>query len=122
MTPVPNPITRGQQLYNEAHIRTRNSIERLFGVWKRRFPVLAYGLRLQLDTVLAVIVATAVLHNIAIDAREDILPLPEEIDIDQLNYLIEAGDIPAIENNVNDVVNFRILQTRNNLINYFNNR
>ncbi|KYN50458.1 hypothetical protein ALC57_00095, partial [Trachymyrmex cornetzi] len=52
-------------LYNESHIRTRNIIERLFGIWKRRFPVLALGLRLQLNSVMAVIVATAVLHNVA---------------------------------------------------------
>ncbi|KAK5648276.1 hypothetical protein RI129_003168 [Pyrocoelia pectoralis] len=65
LTPLANPVTRGEQLYNEAHIRTRNSIERLFGNWKRRFPVLAYGLRLKLTTVGTVIMATGVLQNIA---------------------------------------------------------
>ncbi|KMQ85441.1 nuclease harbi1 [Lasius niger] len=64
MTPLLNPRTPAEQLYNEWHIRTRNIIERLFGIWKRRFPVLALGLRLQLDKVMVVIVATAVLHNI----------------------------------------------------------
>nr|XP_037875929.1 putative nuclease HARBI1 isoform X2 [Bombyx mori] len=32
LTPLINTQTRGQQLYNEAHIRTRNCIERCFGV------------------------------------------------------------------------------------------
>lgn len=34
LTPIQGPTTRAEQLYNEAHIRTRNTIERLFGVWK----------------------------------------------------------------------------------------
>lgn len=34
-------------------------------MWKRRFPVLSMGMNIKLETVLAVIVATAVLHNIA---------------------------------------------------------
>ena len=33
------------QLYNESHIRTRTRVEHTFGLWKRRFPILAYGSR-----------------------------------------------------------------------------
>nr|CAH7715984.1 unnamed protein product [Callosobruchus chinensis] len=51
--------------------RTRNPVERQYGVWKRKFPVLAVGIRVQLATTLNIIVATAVLHNIAIDHNED---------------------------------------------------
>jgi hypothetical protein len=57
-TPLTNPVTRAQQLYNESHIRTRNAVERLFGCWKRRFPVLAYGMRVTMKTILAVIIAS----------------------------------------------------------------
>lgn len=41
-------------------------IERVFGVLKRRFPVLSVGLRtrIQPKSALNTIVATAVLHNI----------------------------------------------------------
>ncbi|XP_031333815.1 putative nuclease HARBI1 [Photinus pyralis] len=66
ITPLLNPTTPGENRFNEAQIRTRNVIERAFGVWKRRFPVLALGLRLQLPTVQDIIMATAILHNIAI--------------------------------------------------------
>lgn len=56
--------SRGEELYNEAQIRTRNCIERTNGVWKR-FPVLALGINVKLSMVESIIVATAVPHNIA---------------------------------------------------------
>ncbi|CAH1380002.1 unnamed protein product [Tenebrio molitor] len=38
LTPVLNPINASQEAYNTAHIATRNTVERFFGVLKRRFP------------------------------------------------------------------------------------
>lgn len=113
-----NPQTRPEQLYNRAQIRTRNSIERLFGVWKRRFPILAYGMRVKLQTALKIIIATAVLHNIAINNKEEVPPLAEEHDMERLNYLIAAGDMPEIApHHINELV----MSTRNLFINnYFN--
>lgn len=119
LTPLANPRTRGEQLYNEAHIRTRNMVERVIGIWKRRFPVMAYGMRLKLDTVLTVIVATAVLHNIAREMNEPEPPLPEDINIGELNYLIEIGqmpNIPALEGDIaQDVLQNGVV------LNYFSN-
>lgn len=43
MTPLLNPTTAAEHLYNEAQIRTRSKIERCFGIWKRRFAVLSIG-------------------------------------------------------------------------------
>lgn len=91
LTPMLNPTTAAENLYNSAHIRTRNVIERLFGVWKRRFPILAYGCRLKINNLLIVIVATAVLHNIAQIAREEEPPLDNDI-----NHLLLDGDIPVL--------------------------
>lgn len=71
ITPLLNPQTPAEHLFNESQIRTRNSIERLFGVMKRRFPILALGIRLHLNKVEAVIVSCAILHNIAIMLGED---------------------------------------------------
>ncbi|RVE41493.1 hypothetical protein evm_013855 [Chilo suppressalis] len=41
LTPYLNAVTHGEHKYNEAHIKTRNTVERQYGVLKRRFPVLA---------------------------------------------------------------------------------
>lgn len=71
ITPLLNPQTPVENLFNEAQIRTRNAVERLFGIWKRRFPILAVGIRLNIEKVEAVIVACAVLHNIAIQMNDD---------------------------------------------------
>lgn len=66
MTPLRNPTTPAEHLYNESQIRTRSKIERCFGIWKRRFPVLSIGSRFNtVDKILPIIIATAVLHNIA---------------------------------------------------------
>nr|CAH7765019.1 unnamed protein product [Callosobruchus chinensis] len=69
MTPLDNLATPAEHLYNEAQIRTRNSIEGMFGIWKRRFPVLALGMRVDLHNVFPIAVATAVLHNLSLNLK-----------------------------------------------------
>jgi len=66
LTPLLNPATNAEKAYNAAHISARNCIERTNGVLKRRFPALKYGMRLTIEHTLPVIVATVVLHNIAL--------------------------------------------------------
>lgn len=48
-------------------------------LWKRRLSVLALGIRLNLDRVEAVMIATAVLHNIACKRNEEIPPIHAEV-------------------------------------------
>lgn len=98
VTPFINPQNRIEQLYNESIIRTRNPVERSYGVLKRRFPVLSLGLRLKLETTQAVIVACCVLHNIACD-NNDLDPpelldlfLPENENINIIEEVIEEGN------------------------------
>ncbi|XP_066585454.1 putative nuclease HARBI1 [Prorops nasuta] len=65
LTPLADPQTPAEFLYNESHIRTRCMVERCFGIWKRTFPVLRIGSRFQKpERTINVILATAVLHNI----------------------------------------------------------
>ncbi|KAJ3602710.1 hypothetical protein NHX12_030459 [Muraenolepis orangiensis] len=68
-TPVANPTTQAERAYNTAHIRTRCVVERTIGVWKQRFRCIhrsAGGLRLQPQRCCAVLIVTAMLHNIAV--------------------------------------------------------
>jgi len=56
-TSLLNPATAAKNLYNNSHIRTRNIVERVFEVWKRRFPVLSLGIRVKIQTAQDIIVA-----------------------------------------------------------------
>ncbi|KAH1028402.1 hypothetical protein HUJ05_001756 [Dendroctonus ponderosae] len=62
----------------------------------------AYGLRCKLETSLTVIVATAVLHNIAQEMNEADPPPPENLSIDEFHYLIESGNVPRIASDGNE--------------------
>lgn len=74
MTPVSFPANAHERAYNYSHSQTRNTIERAFGVLKRRFGYLGKKIRTHLDTTKTIVVACAVLHNIAVIAR---LVLPQ---------------------------------------------
>lgn len=62
--------------YNKSHIKTRNSVERAFGVWKRRFPCLDMKLQIKTELVPVVITACAALHNFG-RKRND--PVPSDV-------------------------------------------
>ncbi|KAJ4444991.1 hypothetical protein ANN_06790 [Periplaneta americana] len=98
LTPLQNPGTRAEQRYNTAHKATHNTVERQYGVWKRRFPVLSMGLRCHLQNMSNIIVSTAVLHNIAIAAREN-LP-PEDPEVNRILLLIRHQDEIPLQGNL----------------------
>ena len=78
LTPYSNPRAPHENRFNEAHARTRNCVERVFGIMKRRFSVLATPIRTKLASRSDIIVATAILHNIAVRNN---LPLEEGPDV-----------------------------------------
>lgn len=80
MTPFRNPLTEDEINYNRVQILVRNTVERKYGVWKRRFPCLVFGLRCKLETSLAVIVACAVLHNVCIEQKDPMPPVDPQIE------------------------------------------
>lgn len=89
LTPVLQPQTHAEEAYNKSQISTRNTVERCFGLWKRRFPCLEKGITLRkTTTLLQVIVATAVLHNMCIEL-DDVEPLHDfqpDVSNDNISY------------------------------------
>ena len=75
LTPFPGVAEGAKLHYNNLHIKTRNCIERAFGVAKARFSALKTGIRLK-DPVHAskLIMSCMILHNLCIkygDTGED---------------------------------------------------
>lgn len=87
------------QAYQAAIIRTRNVVERQYGLLKRRFPVLAYGIRLKVRTAMKMVTACAIMHNICIDARDGLPPGEDEgnvLDGDIQPENIDNNDVGAV--------------------------
>lgn len=79
MTPYIRPTEPYRERFNTAHTRTRCCIERTFGWWKKRFYCLHAELRLQPEKACTLIMACAVLHNLAIEMREPMEDPDDEI-------------------------------------------
>lgn len=77
LTPHDRPIDHQVEAYNRSHVKTRNTIERAFGVLKRRFATLGKVMRTKLSTTKSIIVAAVVLHNLAVHTRM----LQEDVDV-----------------------------------------
>uniref|UniRef100_I3K8R4 Putative nuclease HARBI1 n=1 Tax=Oreochromis niloticus TaxID=8128 RepID=I3K8R4_ORENI len=82
LTPFPDPNPGPQTRYNAALARTRACIEMTFGQLKERFQCLK-GLRVAPDRACDIIVACAVLHNIA-TIRLERAPVVEVQPVDDL--------------------------------------
>lgn len=78
MTPLHNPQADEEQRYNQSHIRTRNTVERLFGLWKKRFQCLTRTLHNKVENVCTIIVACAILHNVSLMRPRDAMDEEEE--------------------------------------------
>ncbi|CAC5371741.1 HARBI1 [Mytilus coruscus] len=81
LTPFRQPREQREHNFNRAHITTRCTIERTFGIWKQRFRLLKTGIRMRPDRACKFILACAILHNIAMMLKEPIIDnddIPEE--------------------------------------------
>ncbi|XP_052690636.1 putative nuclease HARBI1 [Crassostrea angulata] len=70
MTPYLAPRTPAEERFNASLCRTRVLIEQTFGILKRKFQSLHFGLRTCPDQAVEYITATCILHNIAIDRQD----------------------------------------------------
>ncbi|XP_064631631.1 putative nuclease HARBI1 [Lineus longissimus] len=105
LTPYLRPITRPETRFNNAHKKTRNSVERCFGVLKRRFHCLHAEIRMRPARVCKIITACAVLHNIAIDRREPLLGRPNREPRDRYIYQGNEGGRTVRRNVTNTFFN-----------------
>ena len=93
-TPFLNPLSEAEESYNYSHIRTRNTVERAIGVWKSRFRCISLiggPLRFPPQTCPQIILATAILHNIARTLNKQPDPINDLID-EQLDPQFENYD------------------------------
>jgi hypothetical protein len=118
ITPLDEVETEAERLFQESQVRTRNPIERCLGVWKRRFPVLSIGIKLNIDRAESIIVATSVLHNICVNEQEDVPPIGVEVEEAIANLEMVRFDIlpNGPQNRVQRRVQDLNMVTRNNLI------
>ncbi|CAK1597342.1 unnamed protein product [Parnassius mnemosyne] len=96
LTPFLSPNSIGQEMYNNYHIKTWNTVERTFGIWKRRFPCLQMGMGVKKETVVAVICACATLHNIS-KMLDDVM-MPSTDDTDDNILISNIDNVPVQEN------------------------
>lgn len=112
LTPMDEPQNEAENLFNEAHIRTRNVIERVFGIWKRRFPILSVGIRSNIELTQMIIVACAILHNIAVEQNEENF----EVDNIEAEHNDLPDEVPRGQNEGNNGVRMPFIDYFHNLL------
>lgn len=98
MTPIQHPMDEDEEMYNVAHKRTRQCVERSFGLLKQRFRCLhrdGGDLTYEPGKCCKIVVACMVLHNMCVTAQ---LPL----DVDDDNDSNEGSDEDIDEDDTND--------------------
>ena len=113
LTPVQHPSTIAAINYNKAHRRTRNCIERAFGVLKSSFRCIDKSggpLRFSPPKCANIINAVAILHNLAIQNSVPILDVSNDTDAR------DPSEATATEQSTEDP---QAIQLRDNVISLF---
>ncbi|KAI5754193.1 hypothetical protein M8J77_006645 [Diaphorina citri] len=101
-TPFPDPANPQEEAYNRAQKTTRNLIERAFGVWKRKFPILKRALQNKLPNSINIIIASAILHNMTRQDNAMYEPQEEEEE-EERGEEEEDVDHPRVDPNGADI-------------------
>lgn len=86
--PLRNPRNDAEKSYQKAQIKSRNVVERTFGVLKRRFPCLQMGMHVNVEKVQDIVVACCILHNMFLEYTV----LEEPIQEQEIEQQIEVSD------------------------------
>lgn len=108
--PLQNPVSVAEKRYQKAQIKTRNIVERTFGILKRKFPCLAIGMHFRLNKVQDIIVSCCILHNLIRSENHNIIVPPIENHEIEMQTEISRRLVIAQQNS-------RQLRTQNFLIN-----
>ncbi|XP_030062899.1 putative nuclease HARBI1 [Microcaecilia unicolor] len=104
LTPLAVPQSDAEKRYNEAHIATRCTIERTFGVLKSRFRCLHISggsLQYSPEKVADIVLVCCMLHNIALKHHLDIdIVVPPEVDIASSDRGTDASKGNAVRRKV----------------------
>jgi hypothetical protein len=73
MAPYLTPQTPAEERFNASLCRTCVLIEQTFGILKRKFQALQFGLRTLPEQAVVYIKASCILHNIAIERQETVI-------------------------------------------------
>ena len=76
-------LTPAQKRYQKSHIKTRSFIERVLGMFKNKFQVLRFHLRMKMITNSDIIVACTVLWNFLLERGEITIPIEDIQEINQ---------------------------------------
>ena len=93
LTPYADADTPSKVRFNTAFGRTRVRIEQTFGILKWRFSCLQRSLHVSPEKPCLIILACAILHNIAID-RDDIIPNAQDEQCEQQQQR-QQGELPT---------------------------
>lgn len=69
--PLQNPRSESEKRYQFAQVRSRNVVERTYGVLKRKFQCLSEGMAFGRETIQDIILSCCILHNFMLDHNPD---------------------------------------------------
>ncbi|PKA56016.1 hypothetical protein AXF42_Ash014688 [Apostasia shenzhenica] len=97
--------TGPEEMFNHRHAQLRNTVERTFGIWKKRFPILKNMKSFSFDVQVDIVMACAIIHNyiaqfhltdaylhVDVDSEEEACGITQSVDDNLFEEMISVGD------------------------------